>query len=238
VLTVSPAAPRVAQDVDLPSGTVGVPVVAGTATTTSTLPRQAGEVTVSADYLGSSAARPAGASTVLRVAAQTPSLTVTAPARVRSGAPFTVRAAISGPVDVPEGDVQLIAHRPGVGLVVVNATLRDGQVTAEMPGLDEGQWRFLAHYSGSSTQGQYEQVDAAELDLEVVAPPVPVAVTVPTEVRTPVGTPATLVLDLPARPRPTPVTVLAGDEVLVTAPVPATGLVTVVLPLARRARGP
>lgn len=254
-LTVSPGGARVAEDVlvtahvsaggvDVPDGhvrfsslgeTVDVPVVAGSASASFTLPRQTGEVQFVADFLGSDHARPASASTPFWVGAQTPTLAVVAPATVTAGVPFTVEAAISGPVDVPEGDVQLIAYQPGGGSgpVVVNRTLRDGQVSAELPGLPLGQWRVLAHYSGSSTQGQYAQVDSPELSLDVVAAPVPVDLTVPTDVTTPVGTPATLTLDVPAGPRPATVTVLDGDDVLVVAPVPASGPVVVTLPVLR-----
>ncbi|MBI9115956.1 hypothetical protein [Sanguibacter suaedae] len=183
--------------------------------------------------------------------APAPVLTVMVPLHVPADTPFPVSASITGERDVPEGDVQFIAHRPDGLFASLNTTLVGGQVSATFPGLPAGQWFFLAHYSGSSEQGIYPQADSPEVPIQAVAPvvpvppttppvpteptpvpaPVPVQPEVPASVTTPVASPGTLVVGLPDGPRPSTLRVLRGDTVLATVAVPPSGPVTVPLPV-------
>jgi hypothetical protein len=170
----------------------------------------------------------------------TPVVTVAAPTSIHEG-PLTGTVTVAAPTSdgvVPEGGVQLIVlDADGARVTSAEGSLTGGAAKLTTPALAAGSYTVLAHYSGSSAQGVYQQATAEPRALTVhPAPVTPVVpeVSAPSTVTTTVGTPARLTVALPTHHRPTGDVVVrtsgAGD-VLLTAAIPATGDLVLTLPV-------
>lgn len=214
-------------DLDVGRADVGTDGVAST-TITGLSP---GAHTIEGAYYGTDILQASFSDKVVWVKSST-SLTTDVPAVVR--APDTVlRATASTYPGWPAPSGSVTFHH-GTGTVLGTAPLVDGQAVLALPGLAAGDYTdVVAVYSGDDSYGDASSGPSTmTVEPAPVVPPVDPTVTVPTAVTTAVATPARITVGFPTAPRPTgTVTVTEGSTVLLEVPVPATGDLTLVLPV-------